>query len=343
MSTQDPVTLSGIQGSPYTRKMLALLRYRRIPYAFVTPAQAAARGLPKARVPLNPTFYLPALDGTLEAVTDSSPVIRRLETEVAGRAVIPPDPAVAFLDMLLEDYADEWLTKATFHYRWTREADIARSTAMLPLWFEPTRPDDQIAAEGQAYAARQIGRLSVVGSSPETAPLIEAAYARFVDLMGSHLRDRPFLMGGRPGASDFAVFGQLSQLALFDPTPMALTLTRAPRVFAWTSIAEDLTGLEPDDRDWFTRGAVPKTLIDILGEAGRTYAPVMLPNAQAVAAAAERVETTVDGRPWAQQPFRYQAKCLGWLRESYAALDRAARKAVDALLAGTGCERLFVG
>ena len=36
-------------------------------------------------------------------------------------------------------------------------------------------------------------------------------------------------MGDRPGAADFALFGQLTQLAQFDPTAVA-DLENAPRV-----------------------------------------------------------------------------------------------------------------
>ena len=53
-------------------------------------------------------------------------------------------------------------------------------------------------------------------------------------------------------------------------------------------------------------------------------------------------QTTVDGQPWVQQAFPYQAKCLAWLRRDHAALPLAARAQVDAVLAGTGCEALFV-
>ena len=65
---------------------------------------------------------------------DSSPIIRRLEVEHAGRSVIPADPAMAFLDELIEDYADEWLTKAMFHYRWAYQDDIDKAAQILPLW-----------------------------------------------------------------------------------------------------------------------------------------------------------------------------------------------------------------
>ena len=33
------------------------------------------------------------------------------------------------------------------------------------------------------------------------------------------------------------------------------------------------------------------------------------------------VRLTIDGAPWVQQPFPYQARCLQWLRERYAALS----------------------
>jgi len=67
-------------------------------------------------------------------VTDSTPILRRLEREYSGRAARPADPALAFLDSLLEDYGDEWLTKAMFHYRWAFDDDIARASAILPAW-----------------------------------------------------------------------------------------------------------------------------------------------------------------------------------------------------------------
>ena len=46
-----------------------------------------------ADVPLLPQLFLPGPDGTLEARTDSPPLIRLLETPYPGRSVIPPDPA----------------------------------------------------------------------------------------------------------------------------------------------------------------------------------------------------------------------------------------------------------
>jgi hypothetical protein len=248
---------------------------------------------------------------------------------------------MAFVDALLEDYADEWLTKPMFHYRWAFAPDIARAAAILPRWSRTDRPEDQYVALGKTFAERQIGRLGVVGSNETTAPVIEESYRRLLRLLDAHLAGSRFVMGGRPGASDFGVFGQLSQLVGFDPTPAAIALEVAPRVVAWVDVVEDLSGLEPAEADWRSRDDVPDTLRALLAEVGRVYVPFLIANADALERGAARVECTVDGRSWVQQPFPYQGKCLRWLREGHAALAPHDRPTVDALLRGTGCERLL--
>jgi len=341
MTNATPIALSGSPGSPYTRKMLAALRYRRIAYRYLNSGSAEAAAMPQPKVRLLPTFYLPNPEGVLEAVTDSTPLIRRFEAEYPERKILPADPALAFLDALIEDYGDEWLTKAMFHYRWAYPADVKRAADILLAWMDSQVPDAALAERGKMFADRQIGRLRFVGSNEITGPIIEASYRRFLGLFEAHLRVHRFLLGNRPGAGDFGVFGQLTQLAQFDPTPMALTLEIAPRVFAWVSRVEDLSGLEPAEADWCKPDALPATLAPILAEIGRVYVPVMLANAKALMSGATEVQTVVDGQPWVQQPFPYQAKCLGWLRAAHAALPPASRALVDPLLNQTGCAPLF--
>ena len=55
------IALTGAPGSPYTRKMLAVLRYRRLAYRFLPRTREALAGLPQPKVSLLPTFFLPAL------------------------------------------------------------------------------------------------------------------------------------------------------------------------------------------------------------------------------------------------------------------------------------------
>jgi glutathione S-transferase len=330
----------GAPGSPYSRKLRAVLRYRRIPFAWINQGSPESRGLPQPRVQLLPQLILRAADGTPTARTDSTPLIRELEQLYPGRSVIPPDRALAFIDAVLEDYADEWLTKAMFHYRWAFDADVANAAAILPRWFRTNQPEREAVANGALFAERQIGRLAVVGSNRTTAPVIEESYRRLLGALDAHLTGSRFLFGGRPAASDFGLFGQLTQLVAFDPTPATIAHQIAPRIVAWVDVTEDLSGLEPTEDDWMPRDAIPDTLRALLAEVGRVYVPFLLANAAALDRGAETVECIIDGQPWIQRPFPYQGKCLRWLREGYAALSEPDRSAVDALLADTGCATL---
>jgi glutathione S-transferase len=336
-----PLRIVGVPGSPYSRKLRAVLRYRRIPHAWIQQGSPENEGLPSPRLTLIPQLMLPRTDGILEAAIDTTPLIRRLEGMFSDRSVVPPNPSLAFVDALIEDYADEWLTKAMYHYRWAYERDIAKAAAILPRWFRTDFPDAELRALGKEIAARQTSRLGVVGSNATTAPVIEESYARLLRLLDARLTGSRFVMGGRPGAADFALYGQLTQLAAFEPTSSALALDIAPRVIAWVDFVEDLSGLEPKDADWIDAGAVPDTLRALLAEVGRVYAPFLLGNAAGLARGQEQFECTIDGRPWVQRPFAYQAKCLQALRDGYVALTARDRAVADAVLAGTGCERLF--
>ena len=340
-----PIQLIGLPPSPYTRKMVSLLRYRRIPYSIIwgdPSAQLSARGIAKPKISLLPTFLLPDEAGDLQAVCDSTPIIRRLEAEVQGRSVIPTDPALAFIDYLLEDFADEWCTKYMFHYRWHQAVDADNAGTLLPLNQKVDMGVEQLNQFKPYVTDRQVGRLHVVGSNGVTAPVIDASYRRLLAAMELHLEQQPYLLGKRPGVSDFALYGQFTQLVGFDPTPRAIAHEISPRTVAWTGLMEDQCGLDPKDDDWVCVEDSGSGLRAILTEVGRVYPTALLANAVALQAGEKTWEAQIDGCLWTQQAFSYQGKCLQWINERYQSLTAADQSRVDSLLDGTGCEALLL-
>ncbi len=343
-TTDNPLRLIGATGSPYTRKMLSLLRYRRIPHAMIWADPAAALdglGISKPKMVFLPTFIFKDDSGESEAVCDSTPIIHRLEKLFTPRSVIPDDPALAFINFLLEDFGDEWCTRFMFHYRWYFSEDADNAGTQLPLIMDVTMGEEALQQVKTFFADRQIGRLGYVGSNDTTAPIIDASYRRLLSLLEEHLKSQPFLLGDKPGSGDFALFGQFSQLIGFDPTPRAIAHKVSPRTIAWVSTLEDQSGLESEEKTWTSLESAPATLKNILTEIGRTYVPALLANAKALKACEKQWQTEIDGGLWSQQSFPYQGKCLQWINDEYQNLSQTDKQRVDRLITGTGCEALL--
>jgi len=192
--TDDYLLLMGVPGSPYTRKMLSLLRYRRIPYRLLPGGRQEAASdtrrfpaRPQPRVRLLPTFYLKDENGVEQAVCDSTPLIRRFEEQFEGRSVIPSNPWLSLIDYLIEDYADEWLTKAMSHYRWSYAPDIHKAGQMLPRWNNSTASEADIAEQAKTITQRQVSRLSYVGSNALTSATIENSFKSLLGKLDKHL------------------------------------------------------------------------------------------------------------------------------------------------------------
>lgn len=98
--------------------------------------------------------------------------------------------------------------------------------------------------------------------------------------------------------------------------------------------------LEVDETDWINLDAPPETLNDLLCKVGRLFVPFMIENAKAAARGDKMLECELDGLPWLQETFIYQAKCLNWLKVRYDALCTKDKERLDNVLSGTECEAL---
>ncbi len=344
MRSLNPIPIIGVPASPYTRKMVALMRFRRIPHIV---EWGNARDLIKKHNLEEPKpILLPVIifevDGVQKTITDSTPIIRHLENEFPDRGVIPCDPKLAFLNYVLEDFGDEWVTKYMFHYRWHFEEDIDKAGTILPLLHDVSLDDDSHQAFKQSISELQISRLWVVGSNETTAPIIEASYRRFLQQLEDCLSKHAFLFGSRPSSADYAIFGQLVALTGFDPTPRAIAHEISPRVLAWQDLMEDLSGLDPAEDDWVSYEEAHEHLVDIFREVGKVYLPALLANAKAIAVEEKTWTAQIDGAQWEQRSFNYQAKCLQWINDEFRALNDDDQNQVMDFLKKTGCEDLIL-
>ena len=326
--------------------MLSLLRYRRLPYNFLIGGLFEegimdTSYLPKAKINLMPTFYFKNKSNKLEPMVDSTFILRRLEKLYSDRSAVPKSSVLNFLNYLIEDFADEWLTKATFHYRWTYDEDIKKAGSTLSRWRSLTDNEETIKPIRKDISERQISRLYVVGSNTTTSDIIEGSYKNILKLMDKHMNNYPYIFGERPSSSDFALYGQLTQLAAFDPTPMKIADNIASRIVAWVGVMEDLSGLEVNNSDWVNSNNLTESFRNIFYEIGNTYVPVLKANSEAVYQNKEEVKVEINGKLWTQKPFYYQSKCLNWIKEEYEALENKDKNFIDDFLNGTGCEQLF--
>ena len=339
------MTLVGAYGSPYSIKMRAVLRYRRIPHRWVVRNSSEDQGFPEAPVPIIPVLvFHDGENGYSESMVDSSPQIMRLETDYSERSLLPTDPVVRFLDHLVEDYGDEWLTKVMYHYRWHHlygEA-IAKAGNMLPLMSDNQMDAEKHRAINEFITDRQMGRTALVGSTDLNRDVIEGSFVRLLTLLEDHLSQHQFLLGGRPARGDFGLFGQFSQLFFWEPDSSLIAAKCSPRSMIWAYQIDDLSSFEVDEtKDWFTRDGLPSTLSALLCEIGRTYAPFLIANERALTAQESELICSIEGNEYRQTPFPYQLKCLNWIREAFGQLHEGDRKAVEQLLDGTGCELLL--
>ena len=321
----------GSNGSPYTKKLLAILRYRRLPYVWYVrdpltlPVEVAGplRLMPMLRSP-----------GAAKFECDSTPLAHSLEALHPGmRSIVPPDPAAAFVSHLIEDYADEWCTKLMFHYRW-HDAEHAKWGARFVV--SDVRPDLVGPALEQAVATfyeRQRGRRELVGCGPANAALLEAHFIEWLAAMEMLGGPASYLFGGRPSLADFALYGQLSQLVL-DPWPLSVVRARAPLVENWVARLADASGCEGAwSEAWLESPAVRA----LLAMVGRVYLPFLVANARAVEAGDTIVSIEIDGHRYAQPAFRYQLKCWREVLARWRALDPGSRSRLEPLLKARGC------
>lgn len=323
----------GSKISYFTGKFETYLRYKEIPYEFraldlrhygwVVPRRLGATQLPSVRL------------GDGRWMSDTTPMIAWLEGLSPRAPVMPADPALGFLSLLIEDYADEWLWRGAMHYRWSYVAD--RHLAGTRLAQELIRLPLPLALRRAAVTRRQRG-LFVTGDGIDrrTRGHAEGSVQRLLAMLEPVLSTRPFLLGDRPTIADIGLMGPTWRHFVHDPTPARMLQERAPSVFEWAARmwntrAGEMEGAEIEAR-------LPADLRPLLHEIGETHLEALCANALAHRAGRVSHDLTVQGTTYEAVPTSaYRVWCLEQLRARYAELSPKDAGVVAEELKVTGC------
>jgi glutathione S-transferase len=328
----------GLDLSYFTGKLEAYLRAKGIPYVLAEMTTGSFRACGRATGVLQmPQVECP--DGTW--LTDTTLIIRHIESTQPQPAISPRDPAVRFLAQLIEDFGDESLWRPALYYRWAFADDARLMSGRLArgMLRDVKLP---FALRRQLILRRQQGvYLRQDGVTKATRHAIEHLYFDALAAMETALETNPFVMGARPTEADFGLFGSMFRHFFSDPTPAKIMRETAPRTLAWVA---RLWAIEPKQ---FANAPEITAMLEscrpLLRLAAETHLPYMAANASAVAAGAKTVRFTDHGGTFETPVSPYRAWCLDELQTAYASLDDAARKVVVELLRSDGAVKVLEG
>ncbi|NQX94227.1 MAG: glutathione S-transferase family protein [Erythrobacter sp.] len=311
----------GSRISYYTGKLECWLRLHGIDYRILPVGGNTGKLIREAGASQMPVVQM--TDGRW--MSDTTPILAWLDDHRGtGPSIYPDDPALRFVALLIEDYADEWLWRSAMHYRWTYRLD--REYALEILYEEQVRHALKVPKfmGKRILKKRQLGGfVKNDGVDDVSRPHADQTYLNGLACMEAILSQRPFLLGDRPTIADYGMMGPMFRHFGQDPTPSEIMRQKGPNVFAWVA---RMWGLKPSDMEGALIGAVNALLTDFLKEIAETHLAQLRQNAAAWSAGAERYALEVQGTRYASVPTsRYRVWCLETLRAEWAALPAEAQ------------------
>ena len=330
------IEVFGASVSYFTGKLESYLRYKGLPYVRRSIYDRKREILDELGVLQHPVVRLP--DGRW--MTDTTPMLGWFENAHPANPVMPSDPVVRFLALLVEDYADEWLWRAAMHYRWSYEPDRALLSRLIC--------DDQLAPlpwprplKLRMVRLRQrVGFVVRDGVNSRTRAHVEAGYRAALAGMSAMLAGRPFLLGNAPSIADFGLMGPMLRHFGQDPTPAEIMRNEAPAVYEW--VARTWNAQPPAEGPRFA-SEWPADGAGLLREVAETHLVQLRANAVALGEGRRRFDVTIQGCRYGSLPVsRYRVWCLEQLRGALEAVARERRGEIERWL-GTAAMELLDG
>lgn len=334
---QPRLIVHGLDLSYFTGKLEAYLRAKGIAYELREMTTGSFRACGRATGILQmPQVELP--DGTW--LTDTTLMIRHLESTHPGPALLPAEPVARFVALLLEDFGDEALWRPALHYRWSFGDDARLMGDRLARGMLRDVPLPLLLRRQFITRRQQHVYLRRDGVTAQTRGAIEQVYVSTLEAMEEALAHNSFLMGQRPTIADIGVFGSMFRHFSSDPTPAGIMRQRAPRTLAWVA---RLWAITPND---FASHPpvhdVPVSLSALLRLAATVHLPELEAHADAVVKGVRTASFICNEVSIRVPASPYRAWCLNEQRRSFQALAPAERDRVAALLSDGAAAGILV-
>ncbi len=329
----QPITVYGSNISYFTGKLENYFRLKGLSYT-LRPMQfpADAKWIEqKLGVMQMPVAQL--VDGRL--MTDTTKIIQWMEARLPDNPQIPGDPVQAFVCLLIEDYADEWLWRPAMHYRWHYpEGAYLQSRHLADELFGGV-PLPGALKRWHVRRRQRGGYTTGDGITAAGIDGVEQIYRRTLQQLQAVFERRPFMFGDKPSLADIGLSGPFFRHFALDPVPLEILRQQAPAVLEWVA---RLWNTRPEDCTGAWLNGVPEDLGPLLDEIGSSYLPYLCANVDAVAAGRKRFDVEVGGVSYRGARYsRYRVWCLQELRSHYQALPENAQSVVRELLEQHRC------
>ena len=321
------IRMYGSRISYYAGKVETYLRYRGLDYELLSMVEHAREIREGAGAVQSPVLRLD--DGRW--MSDSTPLIAWFEAQREEPSIYPSDPALRFVALLLEDYADEWLWRPAMHYRWSFRQDRQHASGVLADELLSGAVPPRFLKRWGIARLQLGGFVRRDGVTATTRSHVERTAMVAFERLETILKERPFLLGDRPTIADFGFVGPMFRHFAQDPTPAELMRQRAPRVYAWVARMWEAA---TENQAEALVSAIDPPLTALLVEACETHLVQLRENAQAFERGESYFAQEVQGCRYQRLPVsRYRVWCLEELRKHWRALGEPAQVAVRGHLA----------
>lgn len=317
--------------SYFSGKLEAYLRYKEVPHSLVDCNRHTLKMIARK----TGTQKMPAIEmANGQWLYDTTPMMQWLEQRHPEQTVLPPNPALRFVALLLEDYADEWLWRPAMWWRWVPKSSrvtlgrriagaMASKALAIPLGFY--------------FARRQLNEwLWKDGVNKHNSNDVRDMLFRELEFLEPLFSKQAFLLGSHPSVADFGYFASMFRHFGNDPISAEVMRQEGPNTYEWlarlwnakhSQLGKEIIWVWPAADYWQP----------LLKRIAQDYLPYLHQNALAFSQRQKRFDYQGDSLAFAGTvTTNYRVWCRQELQREFSLLGEEDQQKVEQLFAQAG-------